>query len=285
MALGTNNAAELTREQVQTMLVEPLEQQSVFLSAGPRVFDTDGSAVRIPKAPESKADELQWVGENELIPEVDHEFDELKLLPDTMDSVKTITRFSNELARQSVVNLEGAIRSRLVADVAAKVDTHLLSDQGDGVETPRGLFAYEGVQELDVTGALDTDALLDAYGLALGANVDPAALTLFIRPDDYMAIRKLKDNDGRYLLQPDVSTGRIMVPMLGAAARVSSRVPAGRAALVDMSQVAVARDVAPSVKLLTERYADYDQQALRVVTRLDAGPMNPEAVIAITHGA
>lgn len=285
MALGTNNAPELTREQVATMLVQPLEQQSVFLAAGPRIFDTDGNVVRIPMAPESQADALEWVGENALIPEIEQEFDELRLLPSGMKSVKTITRFSNELARQSIVNLEGAIRQRLVADVAAKVDTHLLSDQGDGVETPRGLFAYEGVQELDVGGALDTDALLDAYGLALGANVDPAALTLFIRPDDYMSIRKLKDNDGRYLLQPDVSTGSIMVPMLGATARVSSRIPEGRAALLDMSQIAVARDVAPSVKLLTERYADYDQQALRVVTRLDAAPMNPNAVITINHGA
>lgn len=284
MALGTNNAPELTREQVATMLIQPLEQQSVFLAAGPRIFDTDGNVVRVPMAPESQADELEWVGENELIPETEQEFDELRLLPSGMKSVKTITRFSNELARQSIVNLEGAIRQRLVADVAAKVDTHLLSDEGDGVTTPRGLFAYEGVQELDA-GEFDTDVLLDAYGLALGANVDPAALTLFIRPDDYMAIRKLKDNDGRYLLQPDVSTGAIMVPMLGATARVSSRIPAGRAALVDMSQIAVARDVAPSVKLLTERYADYDQQALRVVTRLDAAPMNPAAVIAITHGA
>lgn len=175
MALGTNNAPELTREQVATMLIQPLEQQSVFLAAGPRIFDTDGNVVRVPMAPESQADELEWVGENELIPETEQEFDELRLLPSGMKSVKTITRFSNELARQSIVNLEGAIRQRLVADVAAKVDTHLLSDEGDGVTTPRGLFAYEGVQELDA-GEFDTDVLLDAYGLALGANVDPAAV-------------------------------------------------------------------------------------------------------------
>lgn len=280
MALGTNNASELTQEQVQTMLVQPLEQQSIFLQAGPRIFDTDGNTVRIPKAPVSKASELTWVDENELIPELDHTFSELKLLPDTMKSVKTLTRFSNELARQSIVNLEAAIRERLVADVAAKVDTQLLGDGGDGVTTPLGLFAYPDTQSVPAAD-LDTDQLLDAYGLALGANIDPAALTLFIRPDDYMVLRKLKDNDGRYLLQPDVSTGSIVVPTLGATAHLSNRIPEGKAALVDMSQIAVARDVAPSVKLLTERYADYDQQALRVVTRLDAGPVNPEAVVII----
>ena len=49
-----------------------------------------------------------------------------------------------------------------------------------------------------------------------------------------------------------------------------------------MSQIAVARDLAPSVKVLTERYADYDQQAIRVVARYDAAPLNPEAIVSIS---
>ena len=53
--------------------------------------------------------------------------------------------------------------------------------------------------------------------------------------------------------------------------------------LADMSQVAVARDLAPTVKVLTERYADYDQQALRVVARYDAKPLNAEAVVIIEN--
>jgi HK97 family phage major capsid protein len=77
--------------------------------------------------------------------------------------------------------------------------------------------------------------------------------------------------------------------LFGAPVIVSGRVPdttggtpTARAALVDMSQVAVARDVAPSVKVLTETFADYDQQALRVVARYDAAPLNPEAIVTLT---
>lgn len=282
MAVGTGNAGELTREQVTAILTGPLEQKSVFLAAGPRIFDTDGSPVRIPRAPGSVVEQLEWVGENELIPEVDPEFDETALLPSTMESVKVITRYSNELARQSVVALDAALRDRLVADVAAKIDGQLLSDGGDGITTPRGLFAYEGVQTVPVDGAVDLDALMDGYGLALGANVDPATLRLFIRPDTYMDLRKIKDNDGRYMLQPDASSGGIVVPALGATVHLSTRIPAGNAALVDMGQVAVARDLAPTVKILTERYADFDQQAIRVVARYDAAPLNPEAVVTFT---
>ena len=48
---------------------------------------------------------------------------------------------------------------------------------------------------------------------------------------------------------------------------------------------AVARDLAPSVTLLKERYAEYDEQGIRVVTRYDAAPLNPEAVVKIVNVA
>lgn len=288
MALSTVNSPELTREQVVAILTQPLEQRSIFLSAGPHVFDTDGSPVRVPRAPVmvDPVTDLpalpDWIGENELITERDADLDELMLLPSTMKSVKTLTRYSNELARQSIVSLDSALRSRLVTDVAAKIDGQLLSAGGDGVNTPRGLFAYQGVQNVPTVGDLGLDAILAAQALALGANVDPARLVLLIRPDDYMTLRGLKDGDGRYMLTPDAQTGGTIVPILGAKVLVSSRIPEGNAALVDMSQIAVARDMAPSVKVLTERYADYDQQAIRVVARYDAAPLNPEAVVTLT---
>lgn len=278
MAVSTDTATELTREQVSTILTRPLEARSIFLAAGARIFDTDGSPVRIPALPGSTAEALEWVGENEQIPEVDPEFSETVLLPSTMRSVKVITRYSNELARQSVVALDAALRDRLVTDVAAKIDGQLLSDEGDGVTTPRGLFAYEGTQSVAVDGPLDLDAILAAQGLALGANVDAARLRLIIRPGDYMALRALRDGDDRFMLQPDATAGGV-ASVLGVPVLISSRIPEGRAALVDFSQVAVARDLAPSVKILTERYADFDQQAIRVVARYDAAPLNPEAVV------
>ncbi|MGW4858526.1 phage major capsid protein [Kocuria palustris] len=281
MAQTTINTTELTQEQVSSFLVAPLEEQSQFLAAGPKIFDTS-NALRIPKLPTTKADQLQFVGELEQIPEVDADFGELHLLPSTMRSIKALAMFSNELARQSIVALDSVLQQRLVADVAAKIDAQFLSDSGDGITTPRGLFAYQGTQDLAVGGALTLDAILEAQGLALGANVNPDGLTLFIRPEDYMGLRALKDGDNRYMVQPDATAGGLVVPLLGAKVAVSSRIPAGRAALVDMSQIAVARDVAPSVKILDQTFGDTDAQAIRVVTRMDADAMNPEAVITFS---
>lgn len=287
MAASTTANSELTQEQVSSTLIKPLEQASVFLAAGPRIFDTaGGNTLRIPTMPALVDGDGQpfvhtFTGENELIPEAEIDTGELVLLPSTMKSIKTITRYSNELARQSIVALDAAIQARMVADVAGAVDAQMLSASGDGVAEPQGLFAWGGTQEIATVGEFTLDALLEAQGLALTANVDISALRVFVRPSEYMQLRKLKDADGRYLLQPD-ATAAGGYTALGMPIAVSSRIPEGSAAVADLSQIAVARDVMPSVKVLTERYGDYDQQAIRVVSRFDAKPMQPAAVVKLT---
>ncbi|MGI5951827.1 MAG: phage major capsid protein [Brooklawnia sp.] len=276
---STATHAELTAEQVQKILVQPLTDTSVFLSAGPRIFDTNGSQIRIPKM--GGATSPDWHGENEQISEVETDFDEITLLPSTMKSVKVITRFSNELARQSIVALDATLRNRLVTDVADKLDRQFLSAGGDGTTTPLGLFAYQDTQNVPVGGPLDLDVLLDAWGKALAANVNMGSLKWLLRPDDFVGLRKLKLTSGQYVLQPDPTKDGIF-RLWGAPVTVTARIPEGKAALADFGQIAVARDLAPSVKVLTETYADYDQQAIRVVARYDAAPLNPEAIITLT---
>lgn len=284
MAIGTGNTPELTREQVLAVLTTPLETASTFLASGPSIIDTTGP-LRVPFAAaaldDDELDALAWTGENELIPEIDPDFSELTLLPSTMKSIKVLTRFSNELARQSVVALDTALQARLVADVAAKVDAQLYSANGDGITTPRGMFAWTGTQSVPVGGLLTLDAILDAQALALSANVDQSRLRLFLRPSDYMALRRAKDGDQRYMLQPDAAQGSTAT-VLGLPVTVSPRIPAGSAALADMAHVTVARDVMPSVKLLDQTFGEYDQQALRVVTRYDAAPTDPSAVVVFS---
>lgn len=287
MANTTTNTTELTAEQVATTLVQPLQAASVFLAAGPRIYDTAGP-LRLPKLGAPITPDLGWTGESELIPERDVDFDEVRLLPSTMKSIKVITRYSNELARQSVLNLDAALRDRLVHDVAAKLDAQLLSAAGDGITTPKGLFAYSGVQTVAVGGVITLDALLDAWGKALAGNVSMANLKWVMTPREFVKLRKVKDGQGRYQLTHDPTQDGVF-RLFGSPVIVSARVPdttgatpTARMALVDFSQVAVARDLAASVKILTERYADYDQQAIRVVTRMDAAPLNPAAVVVLS---
>lgn len=289
MPVTTSTAPELTAEQVQRILVRPLEAASIFLAAGPRVFDTaGGNQVRIPKLGGPITDP-GFTGEAEAIPEREVTFGEVVLLPSTMESLKVIVRFSSELARQSIVSLDAAIRDRLVTDVAARIDAQLLSASGDGITTPRGLFAHAGTQTVAVDGPLDFDALLEAWGKALSANVNMANLRWLLTPRDFVTLRGLKSTDGKYLMQPDPTLDSVF-RIFGSPVLVSPRIPdttaatpTGRAALVDFSQIAVARDLVPAaVKLLDQTYAATDELALRVVLRLDAAPLNPEAIVKLT---
>ena len=286
MALETTTTTELTQEQVQKILVQPLEQASVFLASGVRIFDTNGSAVRIPKqAPPTTP---SWHGENEQIDEVNPEFGEVVLLPDTMQSVKVLVKFSNELARQSVVSLDAVLRQRLVTDVAATLDSAFIASTTTDGSVPTGVLAYAGRQSMTGVGAVTIDDLHDAEGLALAANVDPAALRWLMTSRDFVAIRKIKATDGHYLVQPD-PTEAGAYRLLGHPVTVTNRIPSdlgagsdeSAAVLFDPSQVAVARDLAPTVKILDQTFGDFDQMAIRVVARYDAAPLNAEAVVTL----
>lgn len=276
MALDATNSPELIQETVQTMLVAPLQATSQFLAAGPRIIPTAGP-VRLPKIATGVTPE--WYGPNELIDDDDVTFDEVTLMPSTMKSLKTMTKFSNELARQSAVGLESALQERLVSDVAAAVDARLFSAEGDGITTPRGLFAYEGVQNLTVGDTLTLDNLMDAQGLAMGANASLESSKWVLTATEFINLRKLKDGDGRYMLQPDPTQAGTYT-LFGIPVIIKNGISGS--ALVDFAQIAVATDVAPAVTVLDQTFGDYDQQAIRVVYRVDAAPLNPEAIVTLT---
>lgn len=268
---ATNGA--LLKEQVASLLVQPLEAASVVLAAGPKIFDSS-EPLRIPRLTAGAS--VGWVGESQLIPDADVQFDEINLMPSTLKSIKTLIRFSNELARQSVIGLDAVLRQRLVADVANKLDDALL--KGDGASnTVRGLINHSGspVTPLDVA---EPDSLITALSVAAANEVTPTHWIL--SGADYFALSKLKDGDGRYLIQPDLTAEGRKV-LFGTQVIVTNKLAAGKAALVDFGQVAVVRDLQPSVTVLSERYADYDEQAIRVVTRYDLGLLHPQAVTVL----
>lgn len=290
MASSTVNSPELTQEQVQKILVQPLQAASVFLASGPRIFDvTAAGPVRIPRLVTMGAP--SWTGENQLIAEVDPDFSEVVLL-DGILSLKSITRYSNELARSSVIALDSALRDRMVLDVSTKLDAALIAGDGDIVATKRttpwGILNYTGTQEMLAVGVLALDDLHDAVGLALGASVEMSRLRWMMRPETFTSLRKVKDTTGRYIIEPDPTVVGVF-RLLGFPVSITKALPddlgvgTDETAVIlwDPAQVAVARDLAPSVKVLTETFAQYDQQAIRVVCRYDAAPLNEQAIVVL----
>lgn len=282
------SGSELTREQVVSLLVEPLLAESVVLAAGPRIFTTSGGApIKIPKisvynlaqGAGTGASATYWKGENELITEADPTYAEVTLLPSNLKSIKVMHRFSNELARLAVVDIANALKAALVRRVALAVDRAFLLGEGTN-NTPKGLTNMAGIQTL-AYGTLEVDDIIDAEGLALAANATPSVW--FAHPNAYTTLSKQREGagTGAYLLQPSPTEAGVM-RLRGLPVRVTTQLPAGTLMLVDTSQVAVGRDLDASVTLLSERYADYDQLALRVVARFDIAALNPEGIVKLT---
>lgn len=265
---------ELLQEQVSSLLIQPLEAQSLVLASGPRIFDS-ASPLRIPKLASSTTPGL--VGEGELIPEHDVDFDEVKLMPSDRKSIKTLIRFSNELLRQSTIGLDSVLKQRLVKDVADKLDDEmLLGDGTNGGMT--GLLKQPDAQR-GVLDPSDPDTLLDALALAAAAEVNPTRW--FLSGADFFSIRKLKDASGKYLLEADL-TADTTYRLFGVPVTVSNKIPAGQAVLANMGEVAVVRDTNPSVTLDSSRYLEYDEQAIRVTARFDLGLLRPEGVVLLS---
>lgn len=282
----TQTAPELTQEQVQRLLVTPLTAASIFLASGVRIFDvTHSGRVRIPRL--TGMTSPAWHGEGEAITEVSPDFDDVVLL-DGVASLKAIVRYSNEMARSSIVALDAALRDKLVTDVAAMLDGAFFAGDGavaaNGLRAPIGIINYPGAQVISGVGSLSLDDILDAIGVLLATNVDPSRCRIFMRSSVFIAVRKMKDTTGRPLLVPDVTQDGVY-RIHGLQVVVTNRLPevggASTVVVADMGQVAVARDMAPSVTVLRERYADTDEQALRVVARYDAAPLNPDAVVLL----
>lgn len=273
MVETTATNPELLQEQVAKILIQPLEAASVVLAAGPRIFDT-ASPLRIPKLVSST--EPSWIGEGELIPEHDVDFDEVTLMPTNRKSVKTLIRFTNELLRQSVIGLDSVLKERLVSDVARKIDDAFLTGDGaDGSVT--GIVNQSGVQSA-VLDASEPDSLLDALALAHAAEVAPNRW--FLSGADFFSVRKIKDTSGKYVLESDLTTDATH-RLFGVPVTVTNKLPAGTAVLANMAEVAVARDTNPTVKILDQRYAEYDEQAIRVTARYDLGLLRPEGVVVL----
>lgn len=277
MVETTTANPDLLQEQVASILLQPLEAASVVLASGPRIFDT-ASPLRIPKLVSSS--DPAWVGEGELIPEHDVNFDEVRLMPTDRKSIKTLIRFTNELLRQSVIGLDATLKARLVSDVARKLDTAFLTGNGAD-KSVTGIVNQAGVQHA-VLDATEPDSFLDALALASAAEVTPNRW--FISGADFFSVRKIKDTSGKYVLESDITSGTTH-RLFGVPVTVTNKLPAGTAVLADMSQVAVARDTNPTVKLLDQRYAEYDEQAIRVTARFDLGLLHPEGVIVLKAAA
>lgn len=279
----------LLQSQVASLLVQPLAQESTFLAAGPRIFDT-ADQLRIPRIASGVS--AGFVGEGVQITDGDVSFDEITLLPSTLKSLKVLVRFSNEMARQAVVALDATLKSTLVTNVGEALDAALWDGTGSS-NTIKGVLRQSGIATgtLDLT---DADSLIDGLATAQGNKVKPTHWVM--TSASFAALRKLKiaepgetsDQDFRqYLFDPSTIQNGTAFQLFGLPVIITDNIPKvstkARVGLVDFSKVAVARDVNAEVKILDQTWGDYDSVGIRVVTRYDVGLLQAKAVTLLTE--
>jgi HK97 family phage major capsid protein len=286
MAIQTPSGnTTLLASQVANLLIQPLEQQSTFLSAGPTIIDSAGP-VRIPRVASGAT--AAFVAPGAQISDSNANFDEVQLLPSTLRGIKVLTKLSSELIRQSVVGLEAVLRQRLVTDVANVLDAALWDGTGSS-DSIKGILRATGIatSTLDLT---DPDSLIDGLATAQGNKINPTHWVM--TPASFATLRKLKVNettDARYLLDANLHEGTTF-QLFGLPVIITDNIPnAGtapgkaRVALVDFSHVVVARDEDTNVAILDQTFGDYDTVGIRVTTRYDVTLTQAKAVTLLTE--
>lgn len=275
----TSGNTTLLQDQVASLLVQPLEQASTFLAAGPRILDS-ASPIRVPRIVSGVT--AGFVGEGAQITDGNVSFDEVTLLPSDLKSLKVLVRVSNEMIRQSVIGLDAVLRTRLITDVGNALDEALWAGTGAS-DTITGILQADGIEtgDLDVT---DIDSLIDGLAQAQGNKVSPTHWVM--DSDTFAAFRKIKvgDTDSRYVFDPSTVQTGTSFQLLGLPVIITDHA-AGDVALVDFSKVVVARDVNAEVKILDQTWGDWDSIGIRVVTRYDVALLQDEAVTLLSEGS
>ncbi|MFS0900287.1 phage major capsid protein [Mycolicibacterium litorale] len=286
MAIETTTGnSTLIQSQVASLLVQPLEQASTFLAAGPVVLDSS-SPVRVPRVANGVT--AGFVAEGAQISDGDVAFDEVTLLPSTLKGLKVLVKLTNELIRTSVIGLEAVLQTRLVTDVAHALDAALWDGTGTS-NTIKGILRQTGVATgtLDLT---DADSLIDGWATAMANKVNPTHWVM--TSASFSAIRKLKtaSDSSQYLIDPTTIQNGTSLQLFGLPVIITDNIPntgtapgKARVGLVDMSKVVVARDVDAEVKILDQTWGDYDSIGIRVVSRWDTALLQDKAVTLLTE--
>lgn len=202
-----------------------------------------------------------------------------------------MVRVSIQLLQDNGFNLETWLATKLAQRIGRAQNPHLTT--GTGSSQPQGIqpTATVGVTAAAVA-AVTTDELID-----LVHSVDPAYredangwVGWMMNDLTFAKIRKLKDSDGKYLVEPDVKAG-LPNTLLGYPVKVNPDMPvmaaSARSILFgNLTAGYVVRDV-KQVELLrlVERYADYLQVGFLAYQRADGLIQDATAYKAIQNAA
>ena len=195
LAEGTDAAGGyLVPEELRGEIVQRATEASQIAKLVRRV-GCRSNAVKVPTLATDVS--VSWDSEGAAFTESDPAFGQGSI---TIHRLNVMTKISRELVADAGIDLVDYL-STLFAEAVAVEEDRVIA-VGDGSTQPEGLYSAAGVQEYDVAGAIDYDALVDVYYTLPGRYRDRA---VWLGADDvFKTVRKLVDTAGQPLWRPSL---------------------------------------------------------------------------------
>ena len=266
----------LVPDEFEKSLVTGLSLAAVIRSHA-HVITTSSGLHKIPVV--AAHGSAAWIDEEGAYTESDETFGQVQL---DAHKVGTVIKVSEELLNDSAFDLEGYIRSEFIRRIGDKEEEAFLN--GNGTAKPTGILNTTGGAQVGVTAAgataITADELIDLY-YSLKAPYRKNAVWV-LNDSTVKVIRKLKDSNGNYLLQPALKDGEVST-ILGRPYFTSEHAPeiaAGAKAVIfgDLSYYWIGDRQGISFRRLNELYAGNGQVGFLASKRLDGKTVLPEAI-------
>lgn len=281
MGADTSTNATLTQDQVERILIQPLVQASSFLRLGVPTFTSNGEPIKVPTL--STFGTPSYVAQGSAVSLISPTTSEVELLPDTVYSIKVMAKVTNELVRQSVVNVESTFSNKIVSDVTRVLDYAMWQGGTATTGSPIGIANMTGFTNAGTAAgtAVTSDHLYDMDQQYVEAFGDPDSAVWVFSPANWTIVRKLTDNYGARVWQPPLSAGAPST-LLGHPYVVTTHYPSTSISLFDKNQVAVGMDNRASIGIFDQTYAAEDSVGIRVTARYDVQPLHAAAIVKKT---
>lgn len=169
--------------------------------------------------------------------------------------VGALVLIGKSVANNAAVDVVSFVVAEMARKIAEFIEKELLN--GSGTKAAEGALNTESVKTSASATAITSDELIEVQ--ASIKQVFQKNACWIMHPDTFTALRKLKDGNGRYLLQDDI-TGEFPYRLLGKPVFVSDNMPkmaAGSKAVLygDLSGLSVNMRENIQIQILLEKYA------------------------------
>lgn len=223
---------------------------------------------------------LTYTADGDAVAEKDAQFNGVTLKNNVF---ACIVRISEKMIADTDFDVVGYVVTYVAEKIAVFTENALINGAKDskGTTVSTGAVDAENASTTAAAGKITGDELID-LSLTIPQVYRKNAMWI-VNSASMGIIRKLKDGNQNYLFA--ANNAQTNLPqILGIDAHVSENVPAGVAAiLVDPSGMAWKISKSVETKLLTERYADYNQIGLRASIQMDTGIINQQKVAVLKY--